>query len=66
MSYFPEYFLRMASSYVNENAPQCKNCRCGEGDTNIWTTKTPENLEKQVNKCPNCQVMDFLLVFLCS
>ncbi|KAH7684037.1 Rho GTPase activation protein [Dioscorea alata] len=47
----------MASSHVNENVPQCKTCRCGEGDTNIWTTKTPENLEKQVNKCPNCQVI---------
>ncbi|XP_039124486.1 rho GTPase-activating protein 7-like isoform X2 [Dioscorea cayenensis subsp. rotundata] len=47
----------MASSHVNDNAPQCKTCRCGEGDANIWTTKTPENLEKQVNKCPNCQVI---------
>ncbi|KAJ0982055.1 hypothetical protein J5N97_010310 [Dioscorea zingiberensis] len=47
----------MASSHINENAPQYKNCRCGEGDTNIWTTKTPENLEKQSSKCPNCQVI---------
>jgi len=47
----------MASSQTNENtATPCKTCQRGEGDKNVWNTKSSESADKQQQKCPNCQV----------
>ncbi|URD89596.1 pleckstrin domain-containing [Musa troglodytarum] len=44
----------MASPHSSENVTQCKTCRCGEGDTNLLTTRASDNPDKQTYKCPNC------------
>ncbi|XP_064949473.1 rho GTPase-activating protein 6-like isoform X2 [Musa acuminata AAA Group] len=46
----------MASPPSSENVTQCKTCRCGEGDTNLLTTRASDNPDKQTYKCPNCDV----------
>ncbi|CAL9079412.1 unnamed protein product [Musa textilis] len=47
----------MASPHSSENVTQCKTCRCGEGDTNLLTTRASDNPDKQTYKCPNCDVL---------
>lgn len=51
---------QMASPHSSENVTQCKTCRCGEGDTNLLTTRASDNPDKQTYKCPNCDVSKIL------
>ncbi|XP_020684142.1 rho GTPase-activating protein REN1 [Dendrobium catenatum] len=47
----------MASFQMNENSIQSTACRCGEGDQNIWTTRTSENSDNQSSSCRNCEIL---------
>ncbi|XP_020105128.1 rho GTPase-activating protein REN1-like isoform X2 [Ananas comosus] len=51
---------QMASSQTAENVTQFKTCRCGEGDTNIWTARNSDSSDKQSSSCPSCQVGEIL------
>ncbi|URD89593.1 pleckstrin domain-containing [Musa troglodytarum] len=56
----------MASPHSSENVTQCKTCRCGEGDTNLLTTRASDNPDKQTYKCPNCDVLKSGSLFVSS
>uniref|UniRef100_A0A1D1Y130 Rho GTPase-activating protein 15 n=1 Tax=Anthurium amnicola TaxID=1678845 RepID=A0A1D1Y130_9ARAE len=61
----PDQGIEMDTQHLNENAVQCKSCR-GEGDTNFWGARTSDNHDKQVHKCPTCQVFKSGPLFISS